>query len=101
MKLADMVFSGTVALDLGGCTVKVIQAEAPHTDDSTLVYVESDKVLYLGDAAGDDFFTGEKRADLCVKLADTIRGINPEICIEGHWTPVSMEDALTDLMSGI
>ncbi len=101
VKLADMVFSGTVAFDLGGCTVKVIQAEAPHTDDSTLVYVESDKVLYIGDAAGDDFFTGEKRADLCVKLADTIRGINPEICIEGHWTPVSMEDTLTDLMNGI
>ena len=66
------MFSGEVTLDLGGCTVRAVQAEAPHTEDSTLVCVDQDKMLFLGDAAGDDFFTGIKRADLCRKLADTI-----------------------------
>ena len=28
---ADMTFSGEITLDLGGCTVKVMQTEAPHT----------------------------------------------------------------------
>ena len=98
VKQADMAFSGEITLDLGGCRVKVIQAEAPHTDDSTLIFVEQDKTLFLGDSAGDDFFTGEKRADLCGKLADTVREINPEVCLEGHWTPADMQDTLTDLM---
>ena len=101
VKTADMVFSGKMTLDLGGCTVKVIQAEAPHTDDSTLVYVENDRVLFVGDATCDDFFTGIKRAELCAKLADTIRTFNPAIIMEGHWTPVPMEDTLNDLMSGL
>ena len=101
VKQADMVFSGEVTLDLGGCTVRVIQAEAPHTDDSTLVYAVQDKTLFLGDSAGDDFFTGIKEADLCRKLADTIRGIDPGICVEGHWVPVPPEDTLADLMSGL
>ena len=101
VKKADMVFSGEIVLDLGGCIVKVITADAPHTDDSALVYVKDDKTLFLGDSTCDDFFTGIKRPDLCRKLADTIRGINPEICMEGHWVPTDPEDTLADLMSGI
>ena len=101
VKQADIAFSGEAVLDLGGCTVRAVQAEAPHTDDSTLVYIEHDKTLFLGDSAGDDFFTGIKRADSSRKLADTIREINPVICLEGHWKPTDTGDALADLLSGI
>ena len=101
VKKADMVFSGEIMLELGGCRVQVIKADAPHTDDSTLIYVEQDKTLFLGDSTCSDFFTGMKNPQLCGKLADTIRGINPEICMEGHWVPVNPEDTLVDLMSDI
>ena len=101
VRTADMVFSGEMTLDLGGCTVKVLQAEAPHTDDSTLVYVENDRVLFVGDSTCHDFFTGIKRADLCAKMADTIRKINPAVIMEGHWIPVPMEDTLEDLMTNL
>ena len=101
VRTADMVFSGEMTLDLGGCTVKVLQAEAPHTDDSTLVYAENDRVLFVGDSTCHDFFTGIKRADLCAKMADTIRKINPAVIMEGHWVPVPMEDTLDDLMTNL
>ena len=101
VRTADMVFSGEMTLDLGGCTVKVLQAEAPHTDDSTLVYTENDRVLFVGDSTCHDFFTGIKRADLCAKMADTIRKINPAVIMEGHWIPVPMEDTLEDLMTNL
>ena len=54
------MYSGELTLDLGGCTVKVIQCEAPHTDDSTLVHIENDKILFTGDSTGDEFLTGIK-----------------------------------------
>ena len=101
VRTADIVFDGELTLDLGGCTVKVIQAEAPHTDDSTLVYAENDRVLFVGDSTCHDFFTGIKRADLCAKMADTIRKINPAVIMEGHWIPVPMEDTLEDLMTNL
>ena len=101
VKLADIIYSGELTLDLGGCTVKVIQSESPHTDDSTLVYIENDKTLFLGDASCDEFLTGIKDADLSRKLADTIKKINPHICVEGHWVPVETDATLTDLLSGI
>ena len=101
VKLADIVYSGEMSFDLGDCTVKVIQSEAPHTDDSTLVYIENDKTLFVGDATGDDFFNGIKDAALCKKLADTIRLLNPQICVEGHWVPVETDDTLNDLLGGV
>ncbi len=101
VKPADMIFSGEMTFELGGCRVKLIQTEAPHTDDSTLIYVEDDKTLFLGDSTCADFFAGFKKADLCKKLFCTIKRIDPEICVEGHWTPVDTQDTLNDLMSGI
>ena len=29
-----------------------------------------------------------------------VRGIHPEICVEGHWVPVNPEDTLADLLPG-
>ena len=99
VKTSDIVFSGEMVLNLGGCTVKIMQAEAPHTDDSTLIYVCEDKVLFIGDASCPEFMTGKKDYDLCLKLAEKIRSVNPKICVEGHWEPVEPEDTLSDLLS--
>ena len=99
VKTADIVYSGKMKLDLGGCKVTLIQTEAPHTDDSTLVYVNDDNVLFLGDSTCGEFPTWVKSEELCKSLADTIKSIGPDICVEGHWEPVETEDTLSDLLS--
>ena len=91
---ADIVYSGSMHFGLGGCTVEIMQTESPHTDDSTIVYVKEDKTLFLGDSTCNEFSTGIKREDLCKKLADRMKAINPEICMLGHWVPIDLEDAL-------
>ena len=96
---ADILFNGEMTLDLGGCKVRVMESEAPHTEDSTLVYVEEDKVLFLGDSTCKDFQKGIKDPVLRQKLADKIKALNPETCVEGHWVPVETEDTLNDLMN--
>ncbi|MBP5727678.1 MAG: MBL fold metallo-hydrolase, partial [Clostridia bacterium] len=96
---ADLVFSGEMILDPGGCRVKIAQAEAPHTEDSTLVYVVEDKTLFLGDSTCPAFPHGSKDKALSIKLADRIKAFDPEICVEGHWTPVEPADTLADLLS--
>ena len=98
VKPADLLFSGEIILDLGGCKVRVMETEAPHTEDSTLVYIVEDKVLFLGDSTCDDFMTGIKDEELCQKLEAKIKSLNPETCVEGHWVPVSTDDTLNDLM---
>ena len=97
VKMAEISFSGEIDLDLGGLKVRIMQTEAPHTDDSTIIYVCEDKTLFLGDATCNEFFTGRKDELLSKRLYETIKSINPEICVEGHWVPVDTEDTLADL----
>ena len=95
---ADMEFEGSLLLDAGNCPIRLIRTEAPHTDDSTLVHVMGENVLFLGDASCGAFPTWEKDEALCGKLAETIKSVGPAICLEGHWTPTSMRDTLEDLL---
>ena len=98
--LPDMVFSGEMTLDPGNCPVRIFQAEAPHTDDSTLVEVPGDKLLILGDCTGGAFPGWEVDQELANKLAKTVRQVNPEICLPGHWTPLSRDFIIQDLLYG-
>ena len=96
--LADMTYQGEMRLDLGNCPIRVFHAEAPHTDDSTLIFAESERLLFLGDAAGGVFPTWEKDGALSRKLADVIAKVDADLCLESHWTPESKRDTILDLL---
>ena len=99
VSLADMTFTGAMALDAGNCPIRLFQAEAPHTDDSTFIYAAGEKVLFLGDAMGGVFPTWEKDKALCRKLAETISALDADICLEGHWVPTTKAEAIGELLS--
>ncbi len=98
--LADLIFRDEILLDAGNCPIRVFQAEAPHTDDSTLVEIPREKVLILGDSTGGAFPEWTVDQTLADKLAQTVREIEPEICLPGHWTPLSPEIIIQDLHEG-
>ena len=95
--LTDLVFRDEMLLDAGNCPIRVFQAEAPHTDDTTLVDVPGEKVLMLGDSTCGALPDWIKDQGLADKLAQTVREINPEICLLGHWTPLSAESIIQNL----
>lgn len=96
---ADLTFTGEMALELGSCPVRIFEAPSPHTDDSTLVYAEGEKALFLGDAAGGVFPTWEKDMALAGKLAGIVGSLDAEICLQGHWTPQSRREIIEDLLA--
>ena len=96
---ADMTFTGEARLDLGNCPVRVFEAPSPHTDDSTLVYAEGEKALFLGDAACGALPDWRKDAALCRKLASIVDALDAEICLQGHWTPQSKREIVEDVYS--
>ena len=96
---ADMEFSGEMMLDAGNCKIRVFQAKSPHTDDSTLIEIVDEKVLFLGDSTCDDFNTGIKDPELTRALAFAIEASGAEICLEGHWVPLPKEETLADLLN--
>ncbi|MBQ6526889.1 MAG: MBL fold metallo-hydrolase [Clostridia bacterium] len=99
VKEADMLFQGSLLLDAGNCPVRVFQAPSPHTDDTTLVEVCNDRILFLGDACGGTFPTWVRDPALSRQLAEVIQSTNARTCVEGHWTPLSKEETVQDLLA--
>ena len=98
--LADLVFREKMALDPGNCPLRIFRVEAPHTDDSTLVWAPGEKTLILGDSTGGVFPDWTMDPPLAQSLAETIREISPDICLPGHWTPLSPDVIIRDLLEG-
>ncbi|MFE7060801.1 MBL fold metallo-hydrolase [Sutcliffiella sp. NPDC057660] len=51
LKSSDIIFERSLTIDLGNkiCVLEAIRST--HSDDSTIIYVPDDKVLFLGDSA--------------------------------------------------
>lgn len=97
--LADLVFEKEILLDAGNCPIRVFQVEAPHTDDSTLIEVCDEHLLFLGDAACGTFPDQRKNPGLCDKLSQAIQSSSADACLEGHWTPLSKAETVSDLLA--
>ena len=98
---ADLVYQGEMRIDAGNCPIRIFQATAPHTDDSTLVEVPEEKVLILGDCTCNAFPDGAFDQNLANELAETVRRVNPETCLTGHWIPLTRDTVIQDLMDGV
>ena len=97
---ADVTFSGGLDIDLGGCAARAFQVESPHTDDATFIQIPDEGVLFIGDANSGAFPTWQRDAALANKLAGTIRALDANTVVEGHWVPVTKENIIDDLTEG-
>lgn len=101
--LSDIQFEDSLELDLGGVTVKLFRSVAPHTEDSVLIHIPSERVVFLGDSVyGMYDEQGEHAVDrtkLAI-LANTVRGLGCEWFAQGHWKPLDAEGIEEDLDPG-
>ncbi|MBQ3501683.1 MAG: MBL fold metallo-hydrolase [Oscillospiraceae bacterium] len=100
---ADIVFEERMSIDLGGISCEIIHAKGPHSEDSVICYIPSEKFLFLGDANCKDLygkpweFDIEHEEDFLDNIAkipydkvltdDFIRlldALDFELCISGH-----------------
>lgn len=54
---ATIEFEKELIIDLGGVTAHLIHIGGPHSRDSVVLYIEEDRVLFLGDSHGKDLYT--------------------------------------------
>jgi glyoxylase-like metal-dependent hydrolase (beta-lactamase superfamily II) len=86
--LADIIFQDELDIELGGVTVRVRHVGGNHSVDSCVMYVEPDRVLFLGDCLGDSP-AGALTSELAFPLFDAILGFDAETYIEGHSASIS------------
>ena len=94
---ADVVFQDRIDIDLGDVTVRVQHVGGDHSPDSSVMYVEPDRVLFLGDCLCDSP-AGALTAQLALPLADAILGFDAELFVEGHHPVVSSRPEIESLI---
>jgi glyoxylase-like metal-dependent hydrolase (beta-lactamase superfamily II) len=80
---AEIVFRDGLVLQLGGVRVQVRHVGGDHADDSTVVFVEPDGLLFLGDCLYEAPAGGYTR-ERVGPLVEAVRGFGAQLFVEGH-----------------
>jgi glyoxylase-like metal-dependent hydrolase (beta-lactamase superfamily II) len=95
--LADVVFHDPVRLELGGVAVHVRHVGGDHSPDSTVVHVEPDRLLFLGDCICESPL-GALTAERSFRLHDVLRSFGAELYVEGHHSAVVTRAEFEELL---
>ncbi|AFS79664.1 putative metallo-beta-lactamase [Gottschalkia acidurici 9a] len=101
----DIIFNGKVEIDLGGIKCIVENIGGDHSEDSNLIYIENEKVMFLGDSIYRDLNRRHKcyHMEKLVPLIEKINRYDTEYYLTAHrpvYTKKSMKE-LFDMMIDI
>ena len=79
--LSDIQFEKELTLNLGGITAMIFHTVSPHSEDTVLIYIPEEKILFLGDSTS------------------LIESFDCKYCILSHAEPLTKSDLLDYLKS--
>jgi glyoxylase-like metal-dependent hydrolase (beta-lactamase superfamily II) len=94
---ADIIFEDGLDLELGGVTVRVRHVGGDHAADSCVIYVEPDRMLFLGDSLY-EAPAGGYTVERLPPLVDTVRAFAAEAYVEGHSETVLSRAEIDELI---
>ena len=98
---ADIVFENELSINLGGvhCNLKLVGG--PHCEDSTIVHIPEEKVLFVGDADCIDFYLKQETHDKyrLQKYMEKIKALDFKTYVHGHCPPMMKEEIFLQLES--
>jgi len=87
---SDIVFENELEIDLGGLTVILKNVISPHSEDSVIVYVPEEKVVFIGDAYGVDYYNNYEYDSVKLgSLINMLERLEFNICFPGHSSPIN------------
>jgi glyoxylase-like metal-dependent hydrolase (beta-lactamase superfamily II) len=95
---ADIVFQDGLDFDLGEVTVRVKHVGGDHAADSSVMYVEPDRVLFLGDSLY-EAPSGGYTAEQISRLGEKILAFGAELYVEGHSETVLARLEIDEILS--
>lgn len=98
----DIYFENRIEIDLGGITCIIENIGGDHTEDSSVLYVPDEKVLFLGDCIYGGRYNGVYgyTLDKLTKLVNKIKSYDASYFLVSHRDPDSM-DALYKILDGL
>jgi glyoxylase-like metal-dependent hydrolase (beta-lactamase superfamily II) len=97
---AEIVFRAGLDFELDGVRVLVRHVGGDHADDSSVMYVEPDGLLFLGDCLY-EAPSGGYTAQRVLPLVETVRGFGARLFVDGHSETVLSAAELDDLIAEV
>jgi glyoxylase-like metal-dependent hydrolase (beta-lactamase superfamily II) len=98
IRLAEIVFREGLDFDLGGVRAQVRHVGGDHADDSSVVYIEPDSVLFLGDCLY-EAPTGGYTVERVTPLLAAVRSFGATHFVEGHGETVLTHAELEEMIA--
>ncbi|MDN3015482.1 MBL fold metallo-hydrolase [Paenibacillus sp. BSR1-1] len=92
--LPDVAFEGTMEIDLGDVTCILQHVGGDHAQDSVVVYIKEEKILFLGDCLYPDIFSPKRNYTVqgTLELLEKLEAFEAETYVLSHWKPISKEE---------
>jgi len=92
--LPDVTFDQRMEIDLGGVTCVVQHVGGDHAEDSVIVYVKEEKILFLGDCIYPKMYAEKVHYTVkeVLRLLDELDAFDAETYIPSHQRPWSKEE---------
>lgn len=92
----DIIFKNEIVVDLGGINCFIKHIQSPHTDDAVIVYIPSDKIVFVGDADCGDFnnLNGKYDKSKLRSYIEFIKTLDFDKYVIGHGKVESKETAI-------
>lgn len=92
------VWEEGLRLDCGSIICHCIHLPSAHSDDSLVIFIPEEKVLFIGDIYNDDFYHNHSRnLEKTKQLYEALAQIDFTTAIPGHSAPVKKENLLAFL----
>lgn len=97
---SDIQFKKELFINLGGMTARIFHTVSPHSEDTVLIYIPEERILFLGDSTSEDFYNdGYMDKEKLSALTSLIESIDCKYCILGHADPLTKSYLLDYLKS--
>ncbi|GIP24510.1 MBL fold metallo-hydrolase [Paenibacillus sp. J22TS3] len=99
VKLPDITFTDSITLYLGGVSCHIQHVGGVHAQDSCVMYIPEEKVLFLGDVLGPAIYDGPRyyAARDFLRIVEKIKKYPAAWYIESHYRPVTAEEFWQDI----
>jgi glyoxylase-like metal-dependent hydrolase (beta-lactamase superfamily II) len=97
--LPDIVYEKCLEVDLGGLTCVIEHVPCDHSEDNTFVFIKEERVLFVGDSLGANFYAPERyyTAEKLLTLLEKIESYDARIIVASHWEAVDKEEFQTEI----
>lgn len=89
----DITFDSKMEIDLGGITCIIEYVKGDHAEDSCIVYIPSEKVMFLGDCLSPNAYSGPRSySHKVVDMMKKIMKYDVDTYIAAHEEPLGKEE---------